>query len=168
MFLTYKWVLKMRIKIMFKTLKKFISGFLHPWKVARKEKILQEQFKDPNYINQHWFIKGIKYFWWKFTMGSPVLKKSILNGKAQLVLFIIQIAFIVIGYFYNTLLILFVIVFVAYLQFSSNSLVTTLVKNKHDALFRGLSEHYHANGSVPDIRALNDSLCNKEGRNMKQ
>lgn len=143
--------------------KGFINELLAPWRVAKSE-----SKKNPHYINQHWVIKGSRYFLERFVLGIPFLKKSILNGGAQLILFIVQTILIVIGYFYNALLILFVVIFIAYLQFLSNNLITILNKNKYKALYRGISEHYHyEHGEPPDRIALTKSLCDTKNRNVK-
>lgn len=129
-------------------IKEFFNTLFDPWKAAKEE---DNDKKIPGYVNQHWFIKGFKYF----------LGKSILNGGAQFILFIIQIIFIITSYFTNTLLLLFGTIFTAYLQFYSNSLVTTFNRNRHKALCRGLINHSHLeNGKPPNRVELNKFMCN--------
>lgn len=143
--------------------KRVINTFLDPWKTAKRE-----TSKDPGYIDQHWFIKGTRYFFERLVIGVPFLKKSTLNGGIQFILFVIQTILITIGYFYNTLFVMFSVILTAYLQFLSNNIATIWNGNRHKALYRGISEHYHhEHREPPDLIALTKSLCNTKNRNIK-
>lgn len=145
------------------TIKKFVDELVRPWSDAKNE---DKDKKNPLYTDQHWFIKGWKYCW-----ESSVLNRNmtIINVEDKprtyipILLFILYILLYLLYECSKAQIVLYIAIFVAYLQYSASNLITLRNENRLCAISRGLIRHFHnEHGKGPDIKALNGALCNKK------